>query len=111
MEQLYVVAGFSQIKSELRIKANIVKPMGELGLWFTLLDDVLYVHDYDQHERCIVIATLNDDNNINRTFIDEPGYSHVLLSYACRIANLNAVRLDQQMNEMYELYGYRPFYF
>ena len=56
MQTFHIIAGFSDIKSELRTKTKITKPLQELELWFTCEDDVFYAHDYDDHQKCIALA-------------------------------------------------------
>ena len=53
MQTFHIIAGFSDIKYELRIKANITKSLQELELWFTYEEGVLYAHDYVDHYKCI----------------------------------------------------------
>jgi hypothetical protein len=47
------MAGFKFIRTELRIKCKIEKPLSELALWFTLENDILYVHDRENHKELL----------------------------------------------------------
>lgn len=43
MHAYQIVAGFSEIKSQLRIKANLKKSLGDLQLWFSFEESEAFI--------------------------------------------------------------------
>lgn len=54
-----IVAGFLEIKIELRKKENISKKLVDLYLWVSNEDNLLCVHDYEDHKKCMTLAIYN----------------------------------------------------
>lgn len=63
METYQVIAGFSDIKVELKERGRITKSFSELRLWFTFRDDILCVHDYADHSKFIIIGLYDSKLN------------------------------------------------
>ena len=85
MEAYQIIYGFSEIKSELQTKSRISKPLEQLELWFTLEEDVLYVHDYTDHTKCIALAIYNPADKAWKYFLKTGSYADKLIKYVCEL--------------------------
>ncbi len=63
VETYQVIAGFSDIKVELKERGRVTKSLSELRLWFTFRDDILCVHDYADHSKFIIIGLYDSKLN------------------------------------------------
>ncbi len=107
MQAHYIVAGFSDIKSEFLEKTKIAKTIKDLSLWFTFEDDVLYAHDFLDHNVCIVIAIYSSDKNSWNILLKEKGYGYRLVQYLIGLSSRD--KLMKAFNEYYRSYGFSPF--
>jgi hypothetical protein len=102
LQDYQIVSGFSDIKSELRTKSEIKKSLSEIRLWFSLEGDVLYVHDYDDHEKCIALAIQSSKGWV--VFLGKGKSGFRLLEYV--FSRVTFVQVPEELNEQYKLYGY-----
>lgn len=56
METYQIIAGLSGLKVLFRTKTQTPKTMDELELWFTFEDDILWIHDSQDHRKCVMLA-------------------------------------------------------
>ncbi len=59
MQSHHIIAGFSDIKSEIRTKYQPDLEQSRLKLWFTFEHDVLYAHDFSNHKKFVALAIYN----------------------------------------------------
>lgn len=107
MQAFHIIAGFSDIKSELRTRAQISKSLPQLELWFTCDENVLYVHDYDDHQKCIALTLYKPTDKSWRCFLRKGSYGEMLVMYICKNAQINL--LAEKFFDLYKLYGFIPF--
>jgi hypothetical protein len=106
IEPLEIMTGFSQIKSEFRSKCKIEKPLSELALWFTFSDHFLIVHDMEEHNVSMTIATLmSSSENRWQIFFPENSPGHQLIKMAYE---KNKLRPEKELNTQYKLTGFIP---
>ena len=55
MQTMSAVSGFTELKDLLIRTYNIDRPKEEIRLWFTVLEDLLIMHDYQDHQKSIVL--------------------------------------------------------
>lgn len=108
METYQIIAGFSDLKVLFRTKVQMTKSLEELELWFSFDGEVLWMHDYNEHEKCMALAILGQsdmqwsiyakDGTYGRNLIEEILFSNPLHKVARKI------------NQQFELYGFKlPF--
>ena len=107
MQTFHIIAGFSDIKSELRTRAQISKSLQQLELWFTCDENVLYVHDYDDHQKCVVLAIYNPRSNLWNYFLRKGSFGELLVKQKCESTPVNL--LADVFYKLYRLYGFIPF--
>ena len=107
MQSQYIIAGFTDIKSELRIKTRTEIDITDLHLWFTLQDNVLYVHNYSDHKICTALALYKLTENSWRVYLRPGCYGEQLVVFLTAITPLN--NLAENFNLHYDLYGFSPF--
>ena len=56
MQSTQIIYGFSDIKIQFSDKCKVKKSVSELILWFSFDSEILYVHDYDDHEISMALA-------------------------------------------------------
>lgn len=108
MDTYQIIAGFSEIKSELRTKARIQKSLDEITLWFSFEENILYVHDYDDHFKCMILAIYNRGANEWMYFLAKSGYGKMLVEDVCTIYSSNEI--IRKLMELYRSHGFIPFY-
>ena len=104
MQTYHIVAGFSEIKSQLRTQTNLIKPLEELMLWFSFEDDVLYVHDFDNHDKCIALAAYNKSEKTWKVVFRGGAYGRQVIENA--IVKFERTKLSEKLNSSYRLNGY-----
>jgi hypothetical protein len=101
MQSYQIIAGFSDIKSELRIRAKTNKEMAKLRLWFSMSNDILYVHDFDHHKCCFAIAIKRDGEwNVR---LDNRTFGHKLILETTR--ELPTDKIVEKLRNQYDIYG------
>jgi hypothetical protein len=96
-----ILNGFSDIKFELRNRTQTQKSMADLRLWFSLKDEMLYVHDYHEHEIRIIIAI---KSKLGWTIkLDPRTFGHKLIFEA--INNFEKENLIVRLFDLYKEYG------
>lgn len=106
MEAYQIIAGFSDIKSEFITKTGTDKTLAELHLWFSYEDEVLYVYDYSDHTKALVLAVFNSGNSTWSVYLRPYSYGRALALYILSRTKLE--RIKNKFNEMYVLYGFVP---
>ncbi len=101
MQTYQIVSGFSDIKSELRRKARIKKPLSELRLWFSLSEGVLYVHDYSDHMCSIVIALKAKTHWI--VYLDNKTFGYRLVFEI--VNSVPEMKLVEYLSQLHEING------
>ena len=104
MLEYQIVAGFSEIKSQLRMQASLSKSLDELQLWFSFVDDVLYVHDSHDHKKCIALAFYKKNKSAWRVSFEGKAYGREVIEYAIGLSEPN--ELSERFNNLFKLYGY-----
>lgn len=99
-----IVAGFSEIKSQFRIKENLTKPLAELQLWFSFEEDILYVHDFHDHEKSMALAIYNGRETKWWVVFRGKGYGRRVIEYAIDRFELN--KLAGRFYKLYRSHGY-----
>lgn len=104
MQSHQIISGFSDIKAELRTQTRTDKPMSELRLWFSLTDGVLYVHDYDLHRCCFVVAIKTGlEWNVR---LDPKTFGYMLIRET--IGNGLEEKTVNRLHDLYDECGYYP---
>jgi hypothetical protein len=107
METYQVIAGYSDIKVELKERAGILKPLSDIKLWFTFEDEILCVHDFENHDKYIIVAFCDVDQCSWKILLRSGSYGEKLvLSWTSSIA---AAKLARELNVEYSLMGHTPF--
>ena len=99
-----IMAGFSEIKTQLRTKTNLNKTLADLQLWFSNEGDVLYAHDFHDHEKCMALAVYNGSKSIWRVIFLGNAYGREVIEYA--IGGIGPERSATKLNSMYNSHGY-----
>ena len=107
MQTYQIVAGFSDIKSELQIRANINRDLKDLQLWFSFEEGVLYVHDHREHEKCIALALYNESQQVWQITFGGGAYGKQLIRHAVR--SFSTGTLIRNFYRLYRLHGYITF--
>lgn len=106
MHAYQIVAGFSEIKIELRKKARISKPIKDLHLWFSIEENILSVHDYEEHGKFITLAVYDDRDDWTIIYKDILGRR--VIDYGIRKAE--KFKEAKELNELYESHGFFTYY-
>ncbi len=107
MHAYQIVAGFSEIKSHLRTKAKLSKPLRELLLWFSLDGDVLFGHDFHDHKKCIALAAYNKNERRWLIVFEGGVYGRQVIKYAISGSETNNV--VKALFDLYKLHGHFVF--
>jgi hypothetical protein len=107
LETYQIIAGFSDIKNELRIKASINKAFSELDLWFSLEEGVLYVHDYSDHAKSLALAAQNLTNKKWWIFLRKRTFGYLLIEQMLQKHVLE--ELIDELQELYSSHGFKRF--
>jgi hypothetical protein len=107
MQAFQIIHGFSGIKSELRTKNRILKPLSELELWFTFQNEVFRAHDYDDHDKCLALANYDLIEGKWRYRLKPGGYGDMLVRDVCE--TYPPREKLRAMKDLYKLYGYARF--
>jgi hypothetical protein len=106
MQAYQIIYGFSGIKSELRTKIRILKPIEKLELWFSIESSVLYAHDADDHPKCLALAIYDASTTTWRYLLSAESYEDMLVRDICESTPVHKV-LDEIIDR-FNLYGYIP---
>jgi len=79
METIQIISGYSDLKVALADNCRIIKPLKELELWFSRMEDVLYLHDRGDHAISMALAILRDAREIGKIFLKESRPGHRLI--------------------------------
>lgn len=109
MQELSVVIAFSDIKREFLAKVRTNRSIEDLQLWFTLVDGVLYVHDYEDHEVCMVLALWQDEAKILKVYLPSGSFGDRFIKYLFRTYSQG--QLLRKLQDYYDSCGFRPFRF
>ncbi len=104
MQTYHIVAGFSEIKFQLRTQNNLIKPLEELRLWFSFEEDVLYVHDFDNHDKCIALAVYNKSEKAWQIVFRGGAYGRQVIENAINSYDLKVLAIST--NNLYKSHGY-----
>ncbi len=99
-----IVAGFSEIKTQLRTQAKLKKAMADLKLWFGFEEDVLYAHDFHDHEQCIALAVYNRSKSLWRVIFQGNAYGREVIEYA--IGGVGSEKSATNLNNLYKSHGF-----
>src|SRR2546429_129668 len=106
MQDTQIIAGFSDLKLQFSDKHTISGPLIELVLWFHLQDEVLYMHDYHNHAKFIILAVLKSEFDwitfLKPGSLGERLVKHAITNY--RLEKFNTV--DAFLNEKFSSHGY-----
>jgi hypothetical protein len=105
METYQIVAGFSDLKVLFRTVVNDSKTMEELELWFTFDGEVLWMHDYGDHKKCMILAVMRPSNIEWSIFVPEGTYGRKLI--VDTIGSTAEHPLGIYLNRLYNLFGFR----
>lgn len=106
MQVHHLIAGFSDIKSDFLIKTRTTKQLENLKLWFSFKDNILYVHDYDDHNTNMVLARYNVEKNLWTVYLRSTNYGEKVVQYI--IGQSCANNIAENLNEKYRSYGFIP---
>ena len=102
-----IVAGFSDIKSELRKQFHQNKNLGDLQLWFSFEQDAFYAHDYQDHPKCMTLAIYNRTEKTWQVTFGGGTYGKRLIQHA--INNYDVSDLTDKFHYLYRSHGYITF--
>lgn len=102
-----IMAGFSEIKFELRNKTNLSKSLDELRLWFSFEDNEFFAHDYDEHEKLITLAIYHGNENTWQITFQGGSYGKRLVENAVDIFERS--ELATSFSDLYRSHGYIGF--
>jgi hypothetical protein len=106
MKTIEIMAGFKDIKTELRIKYPDILTLKEIHLWFRLENNLLKVHDYNSHERQIKLATyLSHSKTIDHIFLENKNRGRKLILYAGVEAAIKNEKIDDYLNGLFVAHG------
>jgi hypothetical protein len=99
-----IVAGFSEIKLELRKKAKISKKLMDLHLWFSLEGNTLRVHDYKDHKNSMDLAICK-----RKWIIGYKGvFGKRLIEYGIKSAE--NIKESERLNDLYKSHGFFSYF-
>ncbi len=101
MEQADFVVGFSELKDLLINKYNIQTPREKIRLYFTVMDSSLFMHDYKNHTKSVMLSR-NVLNGQAMDFLQGKPFKIIQLS-------LQSVNAPKLLNEYFLLSGYFTF--
>ena len=104
MERMHIIAGFSDIKSELRTKTQINKLLTNLRLWFSYNNGILCAHDYHEHNKNIILVVFNSSENTWRLFLRENSYGKNLVMDI--VYNTPQDKILVRIRALYAEYGF-----
>ncbi len=107
MEAYQIIAGFSDIKSEFRTSAGIKKSQSALQLLFRFREDILWVHDFDAHEKKMILALFNPNHNLWKITLWKGGPGERLIKHVT--TKFERDKLEEELMELYSFFGYIPF--
>lgn len=98
------VAGLSEIKTRLRTHNNLKKSLVDLQLWFSFEVGVLFVHDFHDHEKCLVLAEYNNLKREWRILFRGKAYGRQVIAYV--IGQNRPEEIASGFNDLFKLFGY-----
>jgi hypothetical protein len=107
METYQVIAGYSDIKVELKERAGILKPISDIKMWFTFEDEMLCVHDYEEHDKYFIAAIYDSAQTSWKLLLPVGSYGERLVLR--RISSVALAKLAEELNREYSLMGYGAF--
>ena len=102
-----IIAGFSEIKSEIRNQYNLTENLEDFQLWFSLEQDIIYAHDYQEHEKCIALAIYKRPENTWRITFSGGDYGKQVITYATNKFEIEDI--DEAFYDLYRSHGYIAF--
>jgi hypothetical protein len=108
LEPVEIMSGFKNIRFVFRTKCKISTSLNELALWFSAENDVLFVHDIEDHNKSMALAMrdLQSDTSWKIRRLFNPS-GEQLLKYAI-IKNKSHPAII--LNEKYKLTDFFPFF-
>lgn len=103
MKAHHIIAGFSDIKVQFIEMTRTLKSLQELQLWFTFEDNVLYAHDYFEHETSMALAILNPTGNAWTICLRKNSYGEELVDFL--IGSTALEKLQKEFNDQYGSHG------
>lgn len=107
MHSYQIIAGFSEIKSELRNYYKMSNPLNELHLWFTFEDNVLCAHDFNEHAKFLALAAHDQFAGDWNTTFRGGDYGTQLIEYAIETFEMH--KLAKEFYGFYLLNGHFTF--
>jgi hypothetical protein len=101
MDSIHIVNGFSDIKRQFINKRRLQKEPHELRLWFSLSADVLFVHDYDVHEKSMVMAIFEGEKG--KCYLETGDHAIHVYELALRMGG--KIFLAKNLNTLFESHG------
>ena len=98
MQQRELVSGFSELKDLLIRICKIERPRNQIRLYFTFSDNELWMHDYADHEKKVLLLK----NKINHLPTDSQGWKLINDS-------IKSKEPDALLNTLFQLHGFFRF--
>jgi hypothetical protein len=106
LDTIEIMSGFTNIRAEFRTKLKITKPAYELALWFTFNNEILYVHDMEEHKISMALASLvSKEQNNWKIYLKPNSAGEALIRKAVLEENYPVHTI---LNEWYSLTGFVP---
>jgi hypothetical protein len=102
MQSLHIIGGFSDIKSQFIKKYYLERAPVKLRLWFSIEDQIVYVHDYKYHNKCMMVAVF--DGLVYESRIDIDRVKR-LVNYAFDLSKNKNNDIADELNNLYASHG------
>jgi hypothetical protein len=107
LQPVEIMSGFKNIRFVFRTKCKIRTTLSELALRFSVENNVLYVHDLENHDTLMMLATrINSNNSQWKTWFLPNTPGERLITHAIMQNNSNP---SMWLNHEYQLNGYIPY--
>jgi hypothetical protein len=107
MKPHQISIGLSSIKLQLIRKLGLNKDLNEMNIWFSLEDGVLYVHDFNKHKSCMVIALVS--NRVERCFLNGGHFDVEVVHHGYNKSIETKTNIAEAMNKLYNSDGFWGF--
>lgn len=104
MQDYQIVAGFSEIKLQFRMKANLNKSLDEFHLWFSFEEGILFVHDFDDHGKNMALAIYSKQEAKWWVVFRGKSYGREVIEFGIHQAEKKDA--GEALYDLYLLYGY-----
>ena len=102
MEQIKIIAGFTNIRNQFRTRVSNSRDKENLELWFSFKQNILCAHDYDSHNTNMVIAAWIDLKW--RIYLNESSYGEKLVKFLVNTTKRS--NLEERINNLYKTHGH-----